>query len=251
MRVGTLQNIGKREEQQDSFCLSNTQSEQALNAKGIMAVVADGMGGLEGGAAISKIVTDTFSKNYFRQNISSGADFLYESGKAAETMVEKYIERTGIEGGSTLVAVIIRNREVNYISVGDSRIYLLRNGILRKINREHNYGEVLKVKAARGEVDDNEPYVNPQRHSLTAYIGMGGFHTVDRNQQPRLLEVGDKILLCSDGVYNALGNDALIELLKFNAPVAARKIEEKILEQNLPKQDNFTGIILELCRKEV
>ena len=60
---------------------------------------------------------------------------------------------------------------------------------------------------------------------------------------------GDKILLCSDGVYNALGDDALITALEGNPIIAAKKLEQKILDQAIPSQDNFTAIILE-CVKD-
>ena len=248
-RVGSLQNIGKRKEQQDSFYLSNIRDEQMLNQKGLLAVVADGMGGLEDGAAISKLVTDTFAQNYAGQNINSSSTFLYETARKSEATVEKYIERVDITGGSTLVAVLVKGNELDFISVGDSHIYLFSNGKLTQLNREHNYGEVLKDKARRGEVDRDEPNVNPQRHSLVAYIGMGSFHTVDRNAQPIKIKAGDKVFLCSDGVYNALGKDALALELRGSAVVAAKRIESKILSQNLPKQDNFTGVIVEAYEK--
>ena len=247
--VGTLHNVGKREEQQDSFCVSNSRDEQALRQKGLMAVVADGMGGLEGGSKISKLVTNTFVNSYNRQAVPSTANFLYNTAAATEKEVEKFIEREGITGGSTLVAIMIRNYNLDFLSVGDSHIYLFQNGMLTQLNREHNYGEVLKEKAARNEVSPEEPYRNSQRHSLTAYIGMGSFDIVDKNAQPITLKTGDKVFLCSDGVYNALGDDALIALLKSDAVTAAKKIEASILSQNLPKQDNFTGVIVELYEK--
>lgn len=244
-RVGNLHNIGKRKEQQDSFCLSDNRDVETLQRKGLMAVVADGMGGMEGGAQISRIVTDTFLKRYDQAEEIIPADFLYDTAEASEFAVENYIERTGVVGGSTLVAVMIKGGLMNFISVGDSHIYLLSGGQLKRLNREHNYGEVLKEKAARGEVDKDEPYKNPQRHSLTAYIGMGSFHTVDKNPRPIEIRKGDKILLCSDGIYNALGLDALAYALRGEAGVAAKRIESEILAQDLPKQDNFTGVILE------
>ena len=112
------------------------------------------------------------------------------------------------------MAVLVKNSLMNYVSVGDSHIYLLRGNVLQLINREHNFAALLKEKADRGEVDKSEPYVNPKRHALTAYIGVGNFNMVDMNTAPIPLMIGDKILLCSDGVYNALGDDALIGAMR-------------------------------------
>lgn len=242
--VGNFHNIGKRDEQQDSFCLSNIGDENALCKKGAMAVVADGMGGMEGGAIISQTVTDIFREKYSRiESIKNPRVFLLEAAQEAEKAVEAYMSHSGVEGGSTLVAVLVKQSILHFISIGDSHIYIWRHGQITRINREHNYGELLKEKAARGEVAQDEPYINPRRHALTAYIGKGKLNIFDQGEHS--LVIGDKILLCSDGVYNALGDDALATVLADDAMMATQKIERQILIQNLPKQDNFTGIILE------
>lgn len=245
LRVGNLQNIGRRKEQQDSFCVSDITDKIAVKEKGVLAVVADGMGGLQGGANISNLVAETFLDSYKSQSNFEPTFFLYQTAEAAERAVEQYMQRTGVNGGSTLVAVMVKNSQLNYISVGDSHIYLLRDNVLTLMNQEHNFAAVLREKAKRGEVDENEQYVNPKRNALTAYIGIGNFDTVDRNSRPEFLRAGDKILLCSDGVYNALGNDAIIAALSFDAITAAKRLEHDILAQNIPEQDNFTAIILE------
>lgn len=244
-KVGNLQHVGSRKEQQDSFCISDIGNEKFLTEKGLMAVVADGMGGLEGGALISNLVTDTFIKNYNDQFNFEPVSFLYHTAQSAELTVENYMKQTGINGGSTLVAVMIKDYQMNYVSVGDSHIYLLRNNVLTLINKEHSFGALLREKAERGEIDPREPDINPKRNSLTAYIGMGSFEIVDRNSQPIVLRGGDKVLLCSDGVYNALGDDALISALAGDATTAARKVQADILAQNIPSQDNFTAVIIE------
>lgn len=247
-QVGNLHNIGRRGEQQDSFCLSDVRDGQALAAKGLMAVVADGMGGLESGAAVSQLVTDTFLSRYRQLSIPDADAFLLDAAAAAEEAVEKYMEQTGSNSGSTLVAVLLRGDRMHFISVGDSHIYLLRGDQLIQVNKDHNYGALLMERAARGEVDPEEPYVNPRRHALTAYIGMGSLNLVDRNQAPIVLLPGDKVLLCSDGVYNALGSDALRAAMAGDAHLAAQRLEAAVLEQGLSNQDNFTAVLVEWRR---
>ena len=245
--VGNFNHIGQSDEQQDSFCLSNIQDKNALREKGLMAVVADGMGGMEGGAAISQLVADTFSKHYKQISSIEPEKFLYETAQEAERVVDDYKKRTGINGGSTLVAVVIKAGELHTLSVGDSRIYLLRQNKLKQLNHEHTFGAYLKEKAKRGEVDPEEPYVNSKRDALTAFIGIGNFKKVDRGEPVPLVR-GDKILLCSDGVFNALNEDAIIATLTGDAFTAAEKMEKTILAQRIPTQDNFTGIILEYVK---
>lgn len=243
-RVGNFHHIGCREEQQDSFCLSNVDDKKALREKGLMAIVADGMGGMEGGAAISQLVADTFRKNYATATEFEPADFLYNTAKKSEELVDAYKKRAGLNGGSTLVAVLIKSGAFYTLSVGDSKIYLLRQGKLEQLNHEHTFGALLREKAARGEVPPDEPYINPRRDALTAYIGMGSFRKVDCGEARAFL-AGDKILLCSDGVSNSLSDDEIISALKNDALTAAEKMEQIILAQEIPTQDNFTGIILE------
>lgn len=249
-RVGNLHHIGRREEQQDSFCLSDIGDEAATREKGLLAVVADGMGGLEGGAAISQRVTDTFLARYRGLAVPDADGFLYDSVMAAERAVEELMERSGVNGGSTVVAVLLRGGLLHFISVGDSRIYLLRGGQLRQLNHEHTYGALLRERAALGEIDREEPYVNPRRDALTAYIGMGPLKRIDRSERPVPLRPGDKVLLCSDGVFNALGEDALRDALAGDAARAAARLEEAVLAQGLSNQDNFTGVVLEIGGEE-
>ena len=245
-RVGNFQNIGQREDQQDSFCISDIDNEKYIRDKGIMAVVADGMGGLEGGAVISRLVVDTFIKSYVTATEIDPAKFLHDTAENAEHDVFKYKKRNGINGGSTVVAAIIKANELYTLSVGDSRIYLLRGDKLQQINQEHTFGEYLKEKARNDEVDKLEPYINPKRDALTAYIGMGSFLKVDEKHIQ--LQAGDKILLCSDGVFNTLSDDVIITALNGDALTAAEKMERVILAQNNPAQDNFTGVILEYVK---
>lgn len=245
--VGILHHIGQRDEQQDSFCLSDINNKNSIRDKGIMAVVADGMGGLEGGSIISQLVADTFNNRYKQTNNFEPENFLYETAQESENIVDDYKKRTGINGGSTLVAIIIKAGELHTLSVGDSRIYLLRQGKLKKINQEHTFGAYLKEKADRGEVNPEEPYINSKRDALTAFIGIGNFRKVYRGEPIPLFQ-GDKILLCSDGVFNALNDEAIIATLTGDAFVAAEKMEKAILAQYIPTQDNFTGIILEYVK---
>lgn len=245
-RVGNLHHIGQREEQQDSFCLSDIGDEVSTWEKGLLAVVADGMGGLEGGAAISQRVTDTFLARYRQLTVPDADSFLYDSVMAAEKAVEELMETAGVNGGSTVVAVLLRGDALHFVSVGDSRIYLLHDGRLRQLNHEHTYGALLRERAALGEIDPEEPYINPRRDALTSYIGMGPLKRIDCSERPIPLSPGDKVLLCSDGVFNALGEDALGEALGGDATQAAARLEEAVLAQGLTNQDNFTGVVLEL-----
>lgn len=243
--IGNLHHVGRREEQQDSFCISDVRVEQDLAQKGLMAVVADGMGGLDSGGVISQMVTDTFLHNYRAVQTAQPEAFLLDGVHAAQNAVRQYMDRTDCDGGSTLVAVMLKQGFLSYISVGDSRIYLLRQGVLTQLNHEHTYGAMLLERARRGEIDMDEVYSNPMRNALTAYIGMQELHKVDRSETPIPLQRGDTIVLCSDGIFNALGDEALVAALQNEPFCAAELLETAVLGQNIPNQDNLTAVILQ------
>lgn len=245
--IGNVHNQGKREEQQDSFCISDVSNKADLESKGLMAVVADGMGGLESGASVSQLVSNIFLNKYRSSAIPDCKSFLYEAVMESEREVEKYIEVNHVDGGSTLVAVMIREGQLSFISVGDSFIFLIRAGKLIKLNTEHTYGNLLRERAARGEIDPEEAEINPKRGSLTSYIGIGNLRLINQSGTPIPLMDGDILFLCSDGVYNALGDNVLLEVITGgDFGEAAERVEQSVLMQNIPTQDNFTAVMIKI-----
>ncbi len=250
-RIGNVHNQGRREEQQDSFCISDVSSKTDLENKGLMAVVADGMGGLESGASVSQLVSNIFLNKYRSSAIPDCKSFLYEAVLESEREVEKYIEVNHVDGGSTLVAVMIREGQLSFISIGDSFIFLIRAGKLIKLNTEHTYGNLLRERAARGEIDPEEAEINPNRGSLTSYIGIGNLRLIDQSGAPIPVMDGDILFLCSDGVYNALGDNALLEVVTGgDFGEAAERVEQSVLMQNIPTQDNFTAVMIKITGGE-
>lgn len=245
--IGNVHNQGRREEQQDSFCISDVSNKADLESKGLMAVVADGMGGLESGASVSQLVSNIFLNKYRSNAIPDCKSFLYEAVLESEREVEKYIEVNHVDGGSTLVAVMIREGQLSFISVGDSFIFLIRAGKLIKLNTEHTYGNLLRERAARGEIDPEEAEINPKRSSLTSYIGIGNLRLINQSGTPIPMLDGDILFLCSDGVYNALGDNALLETVTGgDFAEAAERVEQSVLMRNIPTQDNFTAVMIKI-----
>lgn len=246
-QIGNVHNRGRREEQQDSFCISDVSNKADLKTKGLMAVVADGMGGLESGASVSQLVSNIFLNKYRVCAIPDCNAFLYDAVIESEQEVEKYIAANHVDGGSTLVAVMIRDGLLSFISVGDSFIFMIRAGKLIKLNTEHTYGNLLRERAAKGEIDPEEAEINPKRASLTSYIGIGNLRLIDQSGAPIKLADGDILFLCSDGVYNALGDNALLEVVTGgDFGEAAERVEQAVLMQNIPTQDNFTAVMIKI-----
>lgn len=244
--IENTHNMGARENQQDSFSISDISNKALRDKKGIFAVVADGMGGLTDGDKISTMVTTSMLKHFNEKPFQFSLEIeLLNMLITANNEVNHLLNRVRVvKSGTTVVSVIISQNKLYWISVGDSRICLIRKGALIQLNREHIYGPELDEKAVLGEISFEEAQNNPQRAALTSYLGMGRLAKIDRNINPLQLVSGDRVILMSDGIFKTLSDEEI--LLAMQAPPNENmdSIEQTILLKNKPLQDNFTAIIL-------
>ena len=246
LTYANIQNIGMREEQQDSFGISNINDKKLFNEKGVFAIVADGMGGLENGKESSSIVVESMM-NYFTEKlfISSIPIELRNMIINSNNELLDYLSRGGnIKSGSTSIAVIIKGSQLFWISVGDSRIYLYRRGKVFTLNRDHVYGTELNEKAFRGQISFEEALNHPDRKALTSYMGIQKMTEIDQNIKPFKLNQGDKIILCSDGIYGSLDEKEIEEAMKLDTQNAAIELQNSILKKNIKYQDNLTAVVI-------
>lgn len=244
--AGKVHNIGKRSSQQDSFGISDLDGKEGRK-KGVLAIVADGMGGLSKGGEISAMVTLSMMQ-YFDQNpmaASPEKELLQMLGEANQKVNEFLGESGKGKSGSTLTAVLIKDMNLYWISVGDSHIYLYRDHSLMQINRDHVYGALLDERAAKGEISFASAAGDPQRKALTSFIGMGKLSQIDRNIRPLKLKTGDRIILASDGIFGTLSDEEMI--LAMQAPIeeSGSIMDQMIRDKNRKTQDNYTAVILE------
>jgi serine/threonine protein phosphatase PrpC len=247
VRVANIQGLGSRSGQEDAFGITGADDRK----RGALAVLADGMGGIANGAQISEIAV-TAMLNAFRYDEQRDELTLFEllskSVAIAQSRAREFIERNGgAQSGSTLAAAIVKDGWLWFASVGDSRVCLLRDCELVKLNREHNRASDLDEAVARGETEFDAARAAAKRAALTSYIGMESEPRIDRNIRPLPLEKGDRILLMSDGVFGTLTDD---EIVAANAGgdvhTAGKRIESAVLSKSKPYQDNFTAVIMEV-----
>lgn len=244
VRVGKLHAQGAREYQQDCFAVSDA---ALLESHGVLAVVADGMGGLRDGDKVSIAAVE-----------SAMDTFVMMQGKGtpeqtlltlAHQIVHDVNELLGPDGyrqsGSTLAMGIVRNNMFSFLSVGDSHIYLLRDGVLTLLNREHVYRNELTVRGINGEIALSQIDTDDRAGGLTSYLGMGALKYVDMPVEPVTLRTGDRLVLMSDGVYNALETQELSSALDGDPQEAAMNLGEIIAAKRYANQDNYTAVILE------
>ena len=237
IRVANIQGIGTRRNQQDSFGVTDVSDA----SRSVLAVVADGVGGTANGAEISRLVTSHFLQ-VFQPEQDNPAEFLLRAVSGAQSAVRSFLEGKPA-GGSTVVAVFLKDGGLHFLSVGDSRVCLLRGGALIQLNREHNLATRLDEQAARGEISPAEARNDPQRASLTSYIGMEAQLQIDGNARPIPLTVGDRLLLMTDGVFGTLSEAALTAAVSLpNIQEAGARLEQAVTGQQKQNQDNFTAL---------
>ena len=242
-RVGNIQGIGGREHQEDSFAVLNVSDPEKLAERGLLAVVADGMGGMAGGEFASQCAVDSLIQSFEEwDGVSPVADCLYSAAFAAS---EQVFRQFGGMSGTTLAAVHIREDGLHWVSVGDSAIFLMRNGGVFQLNREHNYLNQLYARELEEETIHKERVeqdVDARR--LTSFVGIDHLREVDLNLRPWRIRPGDVLLLCSDGISGVLTPPELKEAMSLDPDEGCALLETMIWEKQVLEQDNYTGIMI-------
>jgi protein phosphatase len=216
--VASLSDVGcQRENNEDSCLYWEPAGDEELQRKGRLAVIADGMGGHEGGQEASRLAVETVREVYDQGFRDDPQTALLESFVAAHTRIQDYAMRHPIfEGmGTTCTAFVVRGRQLYFAHVGDSRLYLVRDGRISRLTRDHSYvGRLVESGIVRAE--DAEKH--PQRHILTAALGAGREVAVDAAEEGVALHAGDDLLLCTDGLWSVVTEEELEMAVSNNAP---------------------------------
>lgn len=246
LKFGNSQHIGDRRNQEDSFGYSSTSGSE-ISEKGVLAVLADGMGGLSNGKQISEYVVSA-SKAMFEK-----LDYAMPFPEQLENMVTKInstvCENFTFDGksnaGSTMVVAFVYKTRLYWAAVGDSRLYLLREGLLYQINEDHDFFNEMMGQVIHDDMLLEEAQKNEQKDSLTSYVGSERLPYIDLCKRGFALQKEDKLVLCSDGVYNAVSNAEMVEYLQDEPQSAADRLVRNIVKKKLPSQDNITVMVIE------
>ena len=248
---GNAQTLGQRAEQQDAFGFGRFDDPQFLAHGGYLAVLADGMGGLLDGEEAARQAVRTFIDGYAAkppdESIPAALDRALDIANR-----EVHALATGGAGegecGTTLVAAVLQGSELHWVAVGDSHLYHFEaaTGGLHQINTDHRYGRELDQDVEAGHLTPEEAEAHPDRDALTSFLGLAVIPEVDRAAPPLAVSAGDRVLLCSDGVYRALDATVLAVALALPAQPGAERIIAAVTAAAHPYQDNATVAVLAL-----
>jgi len=228
IELASVTDIGcVRENNEDYFCYWEPSRDSEFERKGRLLIVADGMGGHEGGQEASHIAVETVQQAYAAAREGDPRLWLLDGFQEAHERIHQFaFEHPDLHGmGTTCTAVALLGYDLYYAHVGDSRLYLMRDSHLYRITRDHSYvGRLVE----QGIISPEEANSHPQRNILTAALGTGADLLPESPEQPILLEVGDLLLLCSDGLWSLLSDDELQDAASSGTPekVAAQLVEQ-------------------------
>lgn len=248
--IGNAQHQGQRDYQEDSFGVSDT-SQTAIDQKGLMAVLADGMGGLSNGKEISqKAVSNILGWFASSATLCNDAETMKSVVIAMnDELCSAFGNDCGMKSGTTLVTALIKEGFLHWLCVGDSRLFLKRGDRLYQMNEDHDYLNQLLDGVIDGDINLSKVFSDPQKDSLAVCIGKKDLDLFDYSKQGFRLEYGDILVLCSDGVYNALSMDEMIDNITGEPMTDAERIKQTILSKGIPHQDNNTIIIVKYNTK--
>ena len=242
-RFAARQIPGKREYQEDDYGLIegvDSDSNEVL-------VIADGMGGQVGGDTASRTVIKTFIETY-SDTTGLISDRLRACLMAANNALSSAIDaHPALDGmGTTVVAVVISQRGLEWISVGDSPLWLFREGQLRRLNADHSMAAVFADLVAVGRMTQEEAATDPKRHALRSAVMGDDIHLIDVSSQPVALKRGDRVVLASDGLLT-LADDEIARILQTMQAAPLSEVSDALIhaveDAAHPHQDNTTVLL--------
>ena len=194
-----------RDHNEDSYGVGEGEQVERF---GELLVVCDGMGGHAAGEIASRVAVDTILSGYYAADDEERNDVLEQAFSNANEQI--YASGHG-SMGTTGVAALLHHDALHIANVGDSRAYLIRDGEIRQLSRDHSF---VSDQVAAGLITAEQARSSPHRNVITRALGYQSEVSVDLFRWP--LQVGDIILLCSDGLHGLVTDDEIAEIVMAN-----------------------------------
>jgi len=243
MRFCGITDIGLKRENNEDFIFV-PQDDQGIK----LFVLADGMGGANAGELASstavKVVKDYIKSNFIKIERTKEeleklvGDSVKEANRKVIELANTRPEYNGM--GTTLIVVLIYRGRMYIGHVGDSRVYRLRQNVLRQITKDHSYVQAL-VK--EGTISQEEAKNHPQKNVLLRVVG--GEDNINPDVITKGFVKGDIILVCSDGLTNMVDDKYIFEIIMkniYDVNVACKKLIEKANHNG--GMDNVSAILI-------
>jgi serine/threonine protein phosphatase PrpC len=241
LQIVKLTDVGRLRPHNEDYLDSYIPSDpQALERKGAIFLVADGMGGHQAGEVASKGAVELVIEQYYADTTHDIGTSLVRAFRAANQQIYSQAQADASKAGmgTTLVAAVILGRKVYLANVGDSRAYLVNKKGITQITEDHSWVEE-QVRA--GLLTPEQAHRHPQRNLLTRALGTKAAVDVDLFEGE--LSEGDSLLLCTDGLTGRVENAEIAAIVQKHPPEeAARLLIAQANERG--GNDNITALIV-------
>ena len=238
MRIYSVTDIGRRRSSNQDFIYA---SDQPVGNLPNLMIVADGMGGHNGGDLASRYTVESIIEYLEQAEEKRPIPLLSEAiHYANDRVIEKAATDKALDGmGTTVVAAVIKDGYLYVANVGDSRLYLIDERI-SQITRDHSLVEEM---IRMGELQRKDARSHPDKNVITRAVGIKTPVRVDFFDVK--LEPGDHILLCSDGLTNMVEDSEILQIVrKYNSPKEAAQHLVNEANKNGGK-DNISVVLAE------
>ncbi len=221
-------------------------NEDSYFARAPLFAVADGMGGAQAGEVASRIAATAFERGRVsKQAPAEGQleELAQKANREIHRLAQEDSSRAGM--GTTLTAAMVRDDEVSLGHVGDSRAYVLRNGELKRLTKDHSLVEELR---RQGRLTEEQAEEHPQRSIITRALGPEPSVNVDTMTFPA--RAGDVFLLCSDGLTTMVSDDEIRQILTESRSLRSAVSRLVDAANRGGGRDNITAVAFRLADAE-
>jgi serine/threonine protein phosphatase PrpC len=246
VELANMSDVGcVRSVNEDYFLYVEPQDEEEFARRGRLFMVADGMGGHQGGQVASALATEVVREGFLGTDFCVPREILIHSFQRAHQAILDAARNTEeLEGmGTTCCAAILKNGQLTLGSIGDSRLYLLRYGQARLLTEDHT---LVNGLLKQGILTTEEARTHERRNVLTAALGAESSTIAgDFAEDPLPMQSGDTLLMCSDGLHGLVTEEEM-ESLAWQQPLtdACRRLISLAKERGGP--DNITVQLLRI-----
>ncbi len=231
-----------RERNEDYYGIFDPETDDKRESRGVLVVVTDGMGGHFSGEEASRMVVEVMGDIYYsdpekKKDAKEALDIAF---REANRRVFHHVGN-GRKGtaGTTCTSVALFPDHYNIAHAGDSRAYLVRGGKIEQLTKDHSLvGEMVQ----KGLINKEEAIRHPRRNVLTRAVGLRNEVAPDIHEKIPFKD-GDKLLLCSDGLFSMVPEDEIGSIVEQCDPEdACRKLIAAAIKYG--GEDNITAVVI-------
>jgi len=220
VEIAGLTDVGcQRENNEDSYGYWESEDDAVFARLGRLAIVADGMGGHSAGEVASRLAVDVVTRAYYEDGGDARSALekaFHEANREIHKAAENDASKNGM--GTTCTALVLQNGTAISAHVGDSRLYLVREGSIYLMTEDHS--AVMEMVKA-GLITLEQARHHPEKNVILRAMGSHPEVEVTTWQEPFPVKAGDRFLLCSDGLYDLVEDEEIKRIVMLSAPQTA------------------------------